>query len=749
MRIIGIKLRDGDPNVIKNLKTSTWYPFGNYQEPTKENGWQWLAPELKEQEELCNQMYKSVTDSDAFAPQMQITVNCIVGRNGSGKSTLLELLLRIINNFAFITIDKNWTESILGNNPQIGHRLAEAKGFAATLFFETDGHVGSIEYVYGIIKYNYPEKSFHLKLSKQKAVRPITTGRLKNFLTPFFYTVCTNYSIYSFNEDDYQSKNLWNKGIKGIDGNWLRGLLQKNDGYLAPIAMVPYRNEGGGINMGNEKTLAKQRLATLAVLFKSQQKSFMGEYEVQELVYRFNDNASIFYEKRFKQLIKEKLPLNDEKTIREKLMNTWNRYLTDHISKFTKHSKKVRDSILNYLTYKTFKICLQYRSFGEKMGIKELNEQKIEGQDKNEIENVWVADLPVEYASTIVEKICKEEKEPSHITLKIHQMLEFLKRNYYKIPDETQANVNDTEKELLSKQKIINVKELISFNLNFDNNKTSEEKKQKFYKTYDDVFLFMPPAIFEWDITFRRLNDSKQKKCTTLSQMSSGEKQLLQSFSYVLYHLKNLQSVIHGKFNIPFHHITLIFDEAELYYHPEYQRQFISQLIKMLSWCHIDGRKIRGINIIVVTHSPFVLSDVPAVHTLYLKDGEVMGHDNQTFGANIHELLANQFFVKDTMGNVSRENVERVAILYQRMIDGKEKKEALAEFRKNMDMLEYTMSIIGEPYIRNVSQGMLKELKKEAGIPLDTMKDLENERKQLEDRLKEINGLIDKNNQNS
>ena len=37
MRVIGIKILDGEKPVIKNLKTGGGYPFGDYQEPTETN----------------------------------------------------------------------------------------------------------------------------------------------------------------------------------------------------------------------------------------------------------------------------------------------------------------------------------------------------------------------------------------------------------------------------------------------------------------------------------------------------------------------------------------------------------------------------------------------------------------------------------------------------------------------------------------------------------------------------------------
>ena len=60
-------------------------------------------------------------------------------------------------------------------------------------------------------------------------------------------------------------------------------------------------------------------------------------------------------------------------------------------------------------------------------------------------------------------------------------------------------------------------------------------------------------------------------------------------------------------------------------------------------------KKIESINIITATHSPFILSDIPANNILRLKDGnpELFKNNEQTFGANINNILANDFFLKN------------------------------------------------------------------------------------------------------
>ena len=93
MRIIGIKLKDGLPSVVKNLKPNTWYPFGNYNEPTEQNKRKWSNGD---DDDFISSVYKAATE-EAFPTKLNISVSCIVGQNGSGKTTLLELMFRISN----------------------------------------------------------------------------------------------------------------------------------------------------------------------------------------------------------------------------------------------------------------------------------------------------------------------------------------------------------------------------------------------------------------------------------------------------------------------------------------------------------------------------------------------------------------------------------------------------------------------------------------------------------------------------
>lgn len=103
--------------------------------------------------------------------------------------------------------------------------------------------------------------------------------------------------------------------------------------------------------------------------------------------------------------------------------------------------------------------------------------------------------------------------------------------------------------------------------------------------------------------------------------------------------------------------VILLIDEADLTYHPEWQRVFIALLTAFLPKIY-PPRCCRDIQIVLSTHSPILLSDVPQQNVVYLKYDPKKGctladssvHTG-TFGQNIHLLFKDSFFLeKGTVG---------------------------------------------------------------------------------------------------
>ncbi len=230
------------------------------------------------------------------------------------------------------------------------------------------------------------------------------------------------------------------------------------------------------------------------------------------------------------------------------------------------------------------------------------------------------------------------------------------------------------------------------------------------FNTIDDYFLALPPPFYTYDLKFKNKKDSQEQKKEendfSLNKMSSGEKQILFNLSYVLYHLKNLSTkrslISENAINATpvYKNAVLIFDEAELYLHPEFQRKYIYRIIKSIQECHFEN--IKDIHIIFETHSPYLLSDVPSNNVLMLEDGKIRNSDfsTQTFSANIYDLLKYQFFMTSPVGEFARVRIQRIIQMLENNI--------------RLDNKDYTeiqnfIKTIGDDYIRKTLESLLKE----------------------------------------
>jgi energy-coupling factor transporter ATP-binding protein EcfA2 len=753
MKIIGIKINNGDASVIKNLK-SGWFPFGDFSEPTEENQWEFGGSKCIIEEKVLSKLYWSVS-SMGLSNDINISVQCIVGKNGSGKSTLLDVLYSIINNFAYWCLTRSWVE---WDNMPKDVQIDRVYGLDAELFFETDGklqimHNHDKGFSYYQVKYGRRTLIYNEKKRK------IDSLFLKDICSSLFYTISNNYSIYSLNPMDYKCDVVVDKKImKNTNGNWLEGIFHKNDGYLTPLVIVPFRDSNGNIDRVNEEWLAKQRLCTLAVLFESQGQSFLENYHPEKIVYYFDHDANTFYNNKVKEVIESDKAIdwmlmcfrdkngklyniknqdirNSIKNILRKLGGSiygnikkeWRQFLVDNSIRYPQYEKMsgiLKDTIITYLTYKTIKICITYPSYGTRLAVAspiQIRETQQKGYITSNIRKI-IKDIQQEKCRSLIEYITSQ-KHSNHITLKIRQCLCYIQRGYYSTAKGNKKTVcyfgNENEDSFLRENQRID-SALIGGNA----------PSQKGYQNYEDVFLRMPPAFFVWEMYFKKKDNTIKEKIkareslTTLNRMSSGERQNLVSSSYLLYHLTNLQSVRDDRFRVHYKHVNLVFDEVELYFHPEYQRRYLSNLIQTLSQCHLQSEKIQSINIILVTHSPFVLSDIPLSHTLYIEDGQAKARHDETFSANIHNLLVNQFFIEKPMGEVAARIIEEIA--------------TKNEFStQEYDFYRFVVNMIGDNYLRNTLSGILKK-----GQTKDSLlKEKEEISKRLEDielRLKKL-----------
>jgi predicted ATPase len=668
LRLIGIQLFAETAIHIRKSLTPGWYPFVH----TKED----IGTDKKKlpfaSEDVCPQGFYNVEEG-----LPRITITAIAGKNGSGKSTILDILYRILNNFAASLFTKNFGEAC--------EEVQLTRGLFARLYFEQDGVNRFIDVADDRVSY-YEYDASQREIQKTYGL----TDKERNvLLNRFFYTISINYSIYAFNPHDYNAPLGDNGNIESYGGEWLDYLFHKNDGYYIPLVLTPFRNMGE-MNVTTENILAEQRISVLSLLYHSQKKEFLDDYVPYKLCYVFdkkykeNKLGSFRRNIRYPEL---KVCLD---VIIEHFVQAWQKYLDEQEIELNDERSEI---VLFYLAYKAVKICLTYPEYEDLFEVNDLlalaktyaehykqeshfRIKKTEGNGKEE--KVVGAQDCISWMSahTInVKKVIAAilNDEGRHITAKVFQCLNYIKGDRYKQGAYVMA----------------------------------DELVERKYEKYDEVQLLLPPPFFRSELHYKKRKDkSNNPEEITMRSMSSGEKQLLYSLSYIYYHIRNIASnKKDGKRVVGYHHVNLIFDEAELYYHPEFQRVFVKRLLERLAMCNISRSNIRSINIMIVTHSPFILSDIPESNVLYLgtKDGHLPSH---TFGANIYDLLQDSFFLESDIGELAYSKINELVELYNQEDSDKRRK----QFENRYSEFEFVLNHLGEAYLKKTYEYMFQKL---------------------------------------
>ena len=133
--------------------------------------------------------------------------------------------------------------------------------------------------------------------------------------------------------------------------------------------------------------------------------------------------------------------------------------------------------------------------------------------------------------------------------------------------------------------------------------------------------------------------------------------------------------------------VLILIDEWDLYLHPELQRKGISEIISAIELLFQDY----NVQLIFTSNSPFALSDIPNNCINALNEESNDAFSELTFGANIHTLLRNQFFMNITVGEFSRKKINGIIQLLQnpQAIDDEKQHEIFQ-----------IINIIGEPIVK-------------------------------------------------
>lgn len=196
----------------------------------------------------------------------------------------------------------------------------------------------------------------------------------------------------------------------------------------------------------------------------------------------------------------------------------------------------------------------------------------------------------------------------------------------------------------------------------------------------------LPPAIYDWDLVFETVRTGEK---ILFDLFSSGEKQKMNCLAAIIYHVRNVNSITEA--TIKYGAVNIILEEIELYFHPEWQRRFCYDMIGLLKSMNLQ--KVKAVNILLVTHSPYILSDIPKTNVLFLKEGQpVYEMQENTFGANVNGLLKNGFFLPSLpMGEFAH---QKINTLFAKLHSG--------DFNsKELQQIYADIVTVGEPAIRH------------------------------------------------
>lgn len=605
----------------------------------------------------------------------RINVEAIVGVNGSGKSSLFEIIYRVINNLSCL-LNR-------GKRRKTADDLYYVKDLYAELYYVINGQLARISCLGDKVEFQMGKEASvtltAIKNGRVSSEKVLMADFVKWAKENFFYTIVTNYSLQAFNANDYKRerclilKDTLNDAMAETQAEgqvWMDSLFHKNDGYMTPIVLNPYRDEGF-FDLNKEHHLTLYRLSAILIYAQKHYRRFMEDYDLNDILYTF-DASSL--KKKYVEKYQVKFIVYDGYKCSPLEHNDIG---TEILKCYGVMDGLIFDDTLQrtaamYLIYKTFAIANSYPAYEEFSGLGELDKftQEVEPETK---------ELICKLVKTI-------KRDKSHISLKIRQTIHFL---------------NALKKGTIDSLKFLTRK--ISHQEYF---LCVDEGKD--LRSMRDIQEYLPPSFFQIEILMNRFENGERVNDTPIpiEQMSAGERQYLYTFSTYIYHVLNLLS-IQESHRVRYRNINLILDEVEICFHPEFQRRFVYELLGYIKRLFMNRNA--SFNILIATHSPFILSDIPQSNILYLEDGKMVMPEGikNPFAANICDILYQSFFLKQGfVGEFARKKIRR---MIERLLPG-------GHFHDD-NKVEYhlLMELIGDPFLKMQLQQLYEDRRKRNG----------------------------------
>jgi predicted ATP-binding protein involved in virulence len=475
------------------------------------------------------------------------------------------------------------------------------------------------------------------------------------------------------NIDQYPYTIYYNYGLDNINQYFdnphvnFNKLYHRHDGYSTPVLLLPYKKDNK-IDIDLINYLANQNMYDFLV---------KDNIEVEHIKNFFKPVKFQLLQKLEKLILKDNNMKSDFENILADILSkqkffTKEKTILSRILSFIKDKEKLlstRDILIEltwlYILKKTFKVSVNF----------DVEQSRNEFDLRKEFTKIKKYNT---YEKYYKKYIIKELSE--YHTIKIQQSFKFL--NYLSLQED---------------------------DFNLDN----PSHIYTFCKKDTKLLINIAPWI---DVVLYDKND------TVFNSLSYGQKFLIRFIYSLIYQLNNLK--------YRYKHINILLDEVEIGLHPQWQKEFLSLIIDTLQMYNLKRKNKSTFHLVFATHSPFLLSDLPKENVIFLdtykkEDKEVKSKkqkegncknvtkttDINPFGANIHTLLSDGFFMEEgLMGEFAKGKINEIKEFYEKVIEEKKTDENIEFYNEHKKKFWEIQKIIGEPFLQKIVQNQLEEI---------------------------------------